>query len=318
MLDPLLPTSISAATLAFLVFALVLVFLSVKAVPQGEEWTVERFGRYTRTLRPGLNFLIPLIERVGARINMMETVLDIDSQEVITRDNARIQADAIAFYQVVDAAAAAYEVRDLERALNNLTMTNIRTVIGAMDLDEVLSNRDAINSRLLTVIDAASNPWGVKVTRVEIKDLTPPEDITAAMAKQMKAEREKRAEVLQAEGEKQAAILKAEGFKEAQIREAEGRRAAAFLDAEARERQARAEAEATRMVSEAIAAGDVQAVNYFVAQKYVEALRDVAAAPNAKTVMIPLEASGVIGSVAGVAELARAAGLGGGAAGGRG
>ncbi|SET18991.1 SPFH domain-containing protein [Oceanicella actignis] len=318
MLDPLLPTSISAATLAFLVFALVLVFLSVKAVPQGEEWTVERFGRYTRTLRPGLNFLIPLIERVGARINMMETVLDIDSQEVITRDNARIQADAIAFYQVVDAAAAAYEVRDLERALNNLTMTNIRTVIGAMDLDEVLSNRDAINSRLLTVIDAASNPWGVKVTRVEIKDLTPPEDITAAMAKQMKAEREKRAEVLQAEGEKLAAILKAEGFKEAQIREAEGRRAAAFLDAEARERQARAEAEATRMVSEAIAAGDVQAVNYFVAQKYVEALRDVAAAPNAKTVMIPLEASGVIGSVAGVAELARAAGLGGGAAGGRG
>ncbi len=310
MIESLLPHSISVTALAVLVFALVLIFLMVRPVPQGEEWTVERFGRYTRTMRPGLNFLIPIMERVGAKMNMMETVLDIDSQEVITRDNAQVQADAIAFYQVVDAPAAAYEVRNLERALNNLTQTNIRTVIGAMDLDDVLSNRDAINTKLLHVIDQASNPWGVKVTRVEIKDLNPPEDINEAMARQMKAERLKRAEILAAEGQKQAAILKAEGLREAQIREAEGRREAAFLDAEARERSAKAEAEATRMVSEAIAAGDVQAINYFVAQKYTEALRDVAAAPNAKTVMIPLEASGVIGSVAGIAEIAKGAGFG--------
>ena len=309
MIEDLIPQSVSVTALALLVFALILVFLMVKSVPQGEEWTVERFGRYTRTMTPGLNFLVPIMEKVGAKMNMMETVLDIDSQEVITRDNAQVQADAIAFYQVVDAAAAAYEVRNLERALNNLTMTNIRTVIGAMDLDDVLSNRDAINSKLLTVIDQASNPWGVKVTRVEIKDLNPPDDINEAMARQMKAERLKRAEILAAEGEKQSAILKAEGQKEALIREAEGRREAAFLDAEAREREARAEAEATRMVSEAIAAGDVQAINYFVAQKYTEALRDMAAAPSSKTVMIPLEASGVIGSVAGIAEIAREAGL---------
>ncbi len=309
MIESLLPHSISVTALAVLVFALVLIFLMVRPVPQGEEWTVERFGRYTRTMRPGLNFLIPIMERVGAKMNMMETVLDIDSQEVITRDNAQVQADAIAFYQVVDAPAAAYEVRNLERALNNLTQTNIRTVIGAMDLDDVLSNRDAINTKLLHVIDQASNPWGVKVTRVEIKDLNPPEDINEAMARQMKAERLKRAEILAAEGQKQAAILKAEGLREAQIREAEGRREAAFLDAEARERSAKAEAEATRMVSEAIAAGDVQAINYFVAQKYTEALRDMAAAPNAKTVMIPLEATGVIGSIAGIAELAKSAGL---------
>jgi regulator of protease activity HflC (stomatin/prohibitin superfamily) len=238
---------------------------------------------------------------------MMETVLDIESQEVITKDNAMVTADAIAFYQVVNAASASYEVRNLERALNNLAQTNIRTVIGAMDLDDVLSNRDLINGKLLTVIDEASNPWGVKVTRVEIKDLAPPVDITEAMAKQMKAEREKRADILQAEGEKQSAILKAEGVRESQIREAEGRREAAFLDAEARERAAEAEAKATAMVSVAIAEGDVQAVNYFVAQKYTEALRDVAASPNAKTVMIPLEAANVIGSVAGVAEIARAA-----------
>ncbi|MHA3976175.1 SPFH domain-containing protein [Halovulum sp. GXIMD14794] len=294
--------------IAIAVFAVVLIWMTVKSVPQGEEWTVERFGRYTRTLRPGLRFLVPLMDRVGAKINMMETVLDIESQEVITRDNAMVRADAVAFYQVIDAAKAAYEVRNLERALSNLSQTNIRAVIGAMDLDESLSNRDIINSKLLTVIDQASNPWGVKVTRVEIKDLAPPKDITEAMGRQMKAERDRRAEILTAEGEKQSAILKAEGLRESQIREAEGRREAAFLDAEARERAAEAEAKATRMVSEAIAAGDVQAVNYFVAQKYTEALRDVAASPNSKTVMVPLEASSLLGSIQGIRDLAEAAG----------
>ena len=297
---------IGAPALAILVFAIIMLYLMVKTVPQGETWTVERFGRYTRTLKPGLNFLIPLMDKVGARINMMETVLDIHSQEVITKDNAMVMADAVAFYQVVDAAQAAYEVRDLERALTNLAMTNIRAVIGSMDLDESLSNRDHINSRLLTVIDEASHSWGVKVTRVEIKDLAPPEDINEAMARQMKAERTKRADILQAEGHKQAAILKAEGAREAQIREAEGSREAAFLEAEARERGAEAEANATRMVSEAIAKGDIQAINYFVATKYTEALRDVASSPNSKTVMIPLEAAGLIGSIAGIADIAKA------------
>ncbi|NNU79505.1 SPFH/Band 7/PHB domain protein [Halovulum dunhuangense] len=296
-----------APAIAILVFAAVLIFLMVKSVPQGEEWTVERFGRYTRTLKPGLRFLIPLMDRVGARINMMETVLDIEAQEVITRDNAMVVADAVAFYQVVDAARAAYEVRNLEQALSYLSQTNIRSVIGAMDLDESLSNRDVINAKLLTVIDLASNPWGVKVTRVEIKDLAPPKDITEAMARQMKAERDRRAEILTAEGQKQSAILKAEGFRESQIREAEGRREAAFLDAEARERLAQAEAQATRMVSEAIAAGDIQAVNYFVAQKYTEALRDLAASPNSKTIMVPLEAASLIGSIEGIRSLASGA-----------
>lgn len=298
--------SANVFVIALVVFALIALSRGVRSVPQGEEWTVERFGRYTHSLRPGLRFIIPLVDQIGRRVNMMETVLDIDGQEVITRDNVMVRADAIAFYQVVDAAQASYEVRDLENALSNLSQTNIRTVLGAMDLDDVLSNRDLINGKLLDVIDQASTPWGVKVLRVEIKDLAPPEDITEAMAKQMKAEREKRAEVLEAEGLKQAAILKAEGVRESQIREAEGRREAAFLDAEARERAAEAEAKATEMVSKAIAAGDIQAVNYFVAQKYTEALRDVAAAPNAKTVMIPLEASGLIGSIAGVADIARA------------
>jgi len=298
--------AIAITALVILIFAAILIVMMVKAVPQGDEWTVERFGRYTRTLKPGLRFLVPLMDKIGARVNMMETVLDIESQVVITRDNAQVSADAVAFYQVVDAASSVYEVLNLERALSNLAMTNIRSVIGSMDLDESLSNRDSINSKLLKVIDAASNPWGVKVTRVEIKDLSPPPDINEAMARQMKAEREKRAEILQAEGMKQAAILKAEGGREAQIREAEGRREAAFLDAEARERQAQAEAAATKMVSEAIAAGDIQAINYFVAQKYTEALRDVASAPNSKTIMIPLEASGLIGSISGISDIAKA------------
>ncbi len=297
--------SAGITALVILIFAAILIYMMVKSVPQGEEWTVERFGRYIRTLKPGLRFLIPVMDKVGARINMMETVLDIPSQEVITKDNAMVSADAVAFYQVVDAARAAYEVRNLEHALGNLSMTNIRSVIGAMDLDQSLSNRDQINSKLLTVIDEASNPWGVKVTRVEIKDLAPPPDINEAMARQMKAERTKRADILQAEGLKQSAILKAEGEREAQIREAEGRKEAAFLDAEARERAAEAEAKATQMVSAAIAAGDIQAVNYFVAQKYTEALRDIASSPSSKTVMIPLEASGLIGSIAGVADIAR-------------
>lgn len=293
--------------IVLVVFAVIVVSRAVRSIPQGEEWTVERFGRYTHTLQPGLRFIIPLVDQIGAKVNMMETVLDIGSQEVITKDNAMVQADAIAFYQVVDAAAATYEVRNMERALDNLSQTNIRTVIGAMDLDEVLSNRDLINGKLLDVIDQASNPWGIKVTRVEIKDLAPPRDIIDAMGKQMKAEREKRAEILQAEGEKQSAILKAEGVKESQVREAEGRREAAFLDAEARERAGEAEAKATAMVSVAIAEGDVQAVNYFVAQKYTEALRDIAASPNSKTIMVPLEAGSLIGSIAGIGELAKEA-----------
>ncbi|MEM7058987.1 MAG: SPFH domain-containing protein [Pseudomonadota bacterium] len=294
---------IAVAVLAL--FIGIAIFRAVRTVPQGEEWTVERFGRYTRTLKPGLHFLIPLIETIGTRINMMETVLDVAGQEVITRDNAMVHADAVSFYQVIDAAMAAYEVRNLELALQNLAMTNIRSVIGSMDLDETLSNRDSINARLLNVIDEAAHPWGVKVTRVEIKDLAPPADITEAMGRQMKAERDRRAEILQAEGEKQSAILKAEGVKESQIREAEGRREAAFLDAEAREREAEAEAKATAMVSTAIADGDVQAVNYFVATKYVESLKDIAAAPNAKTVFLPMEAAGIAGAVAGVGELTK-------------
>ena len=297
----------SVLIIVLLVFAAVLILSMVKSVPQGEEWTVERFGRYTRTQKPGLRLLLPLIERVGTRINMMETVLNVGAQEVITRDNATIAADAIAFYQVMEAAKAAYEVRNLELALENLTQTNIRSVIGSMDLDESLTNRESINAKLLSVIDEAVHPWGVKVTRIEIKDLLPPPDITEAMTRQMKAEREKRAEILQAEGEKQSAILRAEGLREAQVREAEGRKEAAFLDAEARERQAEAEAKATKVVSEAIAAGDLQAINYFVAQKYVDSLRDIAASENSKTIMVPLEASGVIGSVAGIADIAKEA-----------
>ncbi|MDX1697930.1 MAG: SPFH domain-containing protein, partial [Thiohalobacterales bacterium] len=294
----------SQLTLVLLAIAVVTVFMGIKTVPQGYEWTVERFGRYRRTLRPGLNLILPYVDRIGRKMNMMETVFDITSQEVITRDNAMVRADGVVFFQILDAAKAAYEVNDLERAILNLTMTNIRTVMGSMDLDELLSQRDAINARLLTVVDAASTPWGIKVTRIEIKDIQPPQDLIDAMARQMKAEREKRAVILDAEGQRQSEILRAEGEKKAIMLDAEGRKEAAFRDAEAREREAEAEAKATTMVSEAIAKGDVNAINYFIAQNYVGALKDIGVAPNQKLVLLPLEASSVIGSLAGIAEVA--------------
>ncbi|MCA8934190.1 MAG: SPFH/Band 7/PHB domain protein, partial [Rhodospirillaceae bacterium] len=302
---------------AALVLAIVLVFMGVKSVPQGMEWTVERFGRYTRTLEPGLQLITPFIDRIGAKMNMMETVLDVPSQEVITKDNAMVGVDGVVFYQVLDAAKAAYAVRNLETAIINLTMTNIRTVMGGMDLDELLSNRDHINAALLTIVDEATNPWGVKVTRIEIRDITPPRDLVDSMARQMKAERDRRATILEAEGDRQAEILRAEGMKQAAILEAEGRREAAFRDAEARERAAEAEGKATQMVSDAIASGNIHAINYFVAQRYVQALEKVASAPNQKVLMMPLEASNVIGAIGGIAELAREA-FGGGSGGGGG
>ncbi|NIA71208.1 SPFH/Band 7/PHB domain protein [Pelagibius litoralis] len=291
--------------IAIVVLAVIIVTMSVKTVPQGYGYTVERFGRYTKTLPPGLGVVVPIIDRIGAQLNMMETVLDVPSQEVITRDNALVQVDGVVFYQVLNAAQAAYEVRNLERAILNLTMTNIRTVMGSMDLDELLSNRDNINNRLLKVVDDATEPWGVKVTRIEIKDITPPADLVDSMARQMKAERDKRATVLVAEGDRQAEVLRAEGEKQAQILAAEGRREAAFRDAEAREREAEAEAKATAMVSEAIARGDVNAVNYFVAQSYVQALGKFADSPNQKTFFLPVDAAGVIGAIGGIAEIAR-------------
>ncbi|MDH3888070.1 MAG: SPFH/Band 7/PHB domain protein [Gammaproteobacteria bacterium] len=297
----------STFALVILALAVVTVIMGVKIVSQGHEWTVERFGRYRKTLPPGLNLIIPYIDRIGHKLNMMETVFDIQSQEVITRDNAMVRADGVVFYQILDAARAAYEVNDLGRAINNLTMTNIRTVMGSMDLDELLSQRDKINAQLLVVVDAATSPWGVKVTRIEIKDIQPPQDLIDSMARQMKAEREKRAVILDAEGLRQSEILKAEGEKQAVVLEAEGRREAAFRDAEAREREAEAEAKATLMVSDAIAKGDINAVNYFVAQKYVDALQHIGSAPNQKLVLMPLEASSVIGSIAGIAELAKEA-----------
>ena len=289
------------------VAGLVLLTSAVTVVPQGYNYTVENFGRYTRTLLPGLHFIMPFYQRVGRKMNMMESVLDIPTQEVITKDNAMVSCDAVVFTQVIDPVSAAYEVNNLHNAIQNLSLTNIRTVVGSMDLDEVLSNRDEINARLLTVVDAATNPWGVKVTRIEIADLTPPADITEAMARQMKAERLKRAEILTAEGDKQSAILKAEGLKQSQILEAEGRREAAFRDAEAREREAEAEAKATAMVSEAIAKGDVNAINYFLGQQYVTAFEKLATAQNQKTVIIPAEFSSILGTIEGIRGLAGSA-----------
>jgi regulator of protease activity HflC (stomatin/prohibitin superfamily) len=291
--------------IAILILAVVMLAMGVVTVPQGREYTVERFGRYTRTLRPGLSLLMPFIDRIGARMNMMESVLDVPSQEVITKDNAVVTVNGVVFFQVLDAAKAAYEVRRLELAILNLTMTNVRTVMGSMDLDELLSQRDRINAQLLTVVDDATTPWGIKVTRVEIKDITPPKDLVDSMGRQMKAEREKRAAILEAEGLRQAAILKAEGDKQAAILQAEGRREAAFRDAEARERAAQAEAKATALVSAAIAEGNVQAINYFVAQKYVEALAQFAHSPNQKTFFLPVEAASLAGLVAGIDTIIR-------------
>ena len=293
--------------IVLLLMAIAIVFMGVKAIPQGYQYTVERFGRYTRTLSPGLHLIVPIVDRIGAEMNMMEQVVDVPTQEVITKDNAMVSVDGVLFFQVLDAPKAAYEVSQLEVATLNLTMTNIRTVMGGMDLDELLSKRDEINARLLDVVDRATSPWGVKVTRIEIKDIAPPRDLVDAMARQMKAERDKRANILEAEGFRAAEILKAEGEKQAAILDAEGRKEAAYRDAEARERQAEAEGKATKMVSDAISSGNVQPINYFVAQKYIDALANIASARNSKVLLMPLEASSVIGAVGGIAEIAKEA-----------
>ncbi|MCP5476322.1 MAG: SPFH/Band 7/PHB domain protein [Rhodanobacteraceae bacterium] len=292
--------------LVFLGFIAVVVFRSIRFVPQGFNFTVERFGKYTHTLPSGLGFLIPLIDSVGRKVNMMEQVLDVPSQDVITKDNAVVKVDGVIFFQVLDAAKSAYEVANLEQAAIALVMTNIRTAIGSMDLDESLSKRDEINARLMRVVDDATHPWGIKVNRIELKDIQPPRDLVDAMARQMKAEREKRAAILEAEGSRASEILRAEGEKQAAVLEAEGRREAAFRDTEARERLAEAEARATDMVSQAIAKGDVQAINYFVANNYVKALQAMATSPNQKTLILPVELTSVVGSIAGIAEIAKA------------
>jgi regulator of protease activity HflC (stomatin/prohibitin superfamily) len=292
-------------SLVILVFAIIIVVMGAKIVPQGQEYTVERLGRYTKTLNPGFHVIVPLIDRLGAKLNMMEQVSDVPSQDIITRDNAMVRVDGVVFFQVVDAAKAAYEVTNLDRAILNMTVTNIRTVMGSMDLDELLSKREKINASLLSVVDEAAQNWGVKITRIEIKDITPPEDLVESMARQMKAERDKRATILEASGEREADILRAEGQKQAQILEAEGEREASFREAEARERLAEAEANATRMVSEAIAAGDVNAINYFIAQKYTEALKEIGTSDNQKLLMLPMEATSLIGSLAGIADVVK-------------
>src|SRR5690348_7035548 len=295
----------SVFSIVVVVLAILTLFAGVKTVSQGYNWTVERFGRYTRTLHPGLNLIVPFFDRIGKKMNMMEQVINIPSQEIITKDNATVTVDGVAFFQVFDAAKASYEVANLQQAIVTLTMTNIRSVMGGMDLDQVLSHRDEINERLLRVVDAAVAPWGVKVNRIEIKDIVPPADLVEAMGRQMKAERVKRADILQAEGQRQSEILRAEGAKQSQILEAEGRREAAFRDAEARERLAQAEAKATEMVSQAIARGDVASLNYFIADKYIKAFGQFAEAPNQKILMLPIEATGVLASLGGIAELAK-------------
>ena len=292
--------------IALLFFAMVVLYKAVRMVPQGFQWTVETFGKYTKTLSPGLHILIPIMQDIGRKVNMMEQVLDIPSQDVITKDNAVVKVDGVVFFQVLDAAKAAYEVSDLQQATIALVMTNIRTAIGSMDLDESLSKRDEINAKLLNVVDQATHPWGIKVNRIELKDIQPPRYLVDAMARQMKAEREKRANILEAEGLRQAEILRAEGEKQGAILQAEGKKEAAFREAEARERLAEAEAKATQLVSTAISQGDVQAINYFIAQKYVEALGKFADSPNQKLMILPTEVTGVMGSIAGIAELAKA------------
>ncbi len=294
-----------AFVIGLLALVIVLIVLGVKKVDQGMEYTVERFGRYTRSLRPGLNFLFPVMDPLWQQVNMMERVMDVPSQEIITKDNAMVKVDGVVFFQAMDSAKASYEVNNLEHAILNLTMTNIRTVMGSMDLDELLSKRDEINTQLLSVVDDATTPWGVKVTRIEIKDIAPPMDLVDAMARQMKAEREKRASILEAEGERQAEILRAEGEKQGAILKAEGEKEAAFREAEARERLAEAEARATLVVSQAIDKGDINAINYFVATKYVEALKEIGMADNQKLVFMPLEASGVLSAIGGIGELAK-------------
>jgi regulator of protease activity HflC (stomatin/prohibitin superfamily) len=296
----------SIFTLVLLFLVILTLFAGVKTVTQGYNWTIERFGKYTRTLAPGLNIIVPYFDRVGRKVNMMEQVIDVPQQEVITKDNATITVDGVAFYQVFDAMKASYEVSSLNQAILTLTMTNIRSVMGAMDLDQALSHRDEINERLLRVVDAAVSPWGVKVNRIEIKDIVPPSDLVEAMGRQMKAERVKRADILQAEGQRQSEILRAEGEKQAQILQAEGRREAAFRDAEARERAAEAEAKATQMVSESIAKGDVAALNYFIADRYIKAFGEIARSPNQKIIMLPIEAASVLGTLGGISEIAKA------------